>query len=58
LGAVFGLVAAGGGVTLGVSVSFLQAKKKADKDRINRNFFIRLKCFSINLIKLLLIERK
>jgi hypothetical protein len=52
------LVAAGGGVTLGVSVSFLQAKKKADKDRINRNFFIRLKCFSINLIKLLLIERK
>jgi hypothetical protein len=34
------VVVVGGGVTLGASVSFLQAKKKADKDRINRNFFI------------------
>jgi hypothetical protein len=50
--------AVGGGVALGASVSFLQAKKKAEKDRINRIFFMQLKCFSINLIKLLLMERK
>jgi hypothetical protein len=47
-----------GGVTIGASVSFLQAKKKADRTRINSNFFMRLKCFRINLIKLLLKERK
>jgi hypothetical protein len=35
----------GGGVTLGASVSFLQATKKAEMARINSNFFIRLKCF-------------
>ena len=29
-----------------------------DNSKINSNFFMRLKCFSINLIKLLLIERK
>jgi hypothetical protein len=52
------LTVVGGGVTLGASVSFLQAKKKAEKDRINSSFFMRLKCFSINLINLLLIERK
>jgi hypothetical protein len=51
-------VVVGGGVTVGVSASFLQAKIKVERARINSNFFMRLKCFSINLIKLLLTQRK
>jgi hypothetical protein len=42
LGAKFALAVVVGGVTFGVSVSFLQAKKNTERDRIKNIFFMRL----------------